>query len=79
MLRVENLVFERDGKRVVDNISFGIKEGEKVVLLGLNGSGKTTILKILNGLYFTNGGNFFVTKKIENVHSCFKTMKQCFL
>lgn len=66
MLRVENLVFERDGKRVVDNISFEIKEGEKVVLLGLNGSGKTSLLKILNGLYFANGGNFyFRDKKIE--------------
>lgn len=68
MLKIENLVFERDGKKVLDGVSFHIQKGEKVVLLGLNGSGKTSLLKILNGLYFANSGDFcfegeIVTKK----------------
>ncbi len=66
MLKVENLTFERDGKKVIDNLSFEIKREEKVVLLGLNGSGKTTLLKILNGLYFAKSGDFYFNgKKIE--------------
>jgi len=68
VLKVENLFFERDGKRILDNISFHVEEGEKIVLLGLNGSGKTSLLKILNGLYFVDGESFkfdgeIVTKK----------------
>ncbi len=59
MLKVENLSFEKDGKKIIDNISFAIKPAEKVVLLGINGSGKTTLLKILNALYFANNGDFY--------------------
>lgn len=42
--------------KAVDNISFEIKQGEIVGLIGLNGAGKTTTLKMLSGLiYPTNG------------------------
>ncbi len=78
MLKVENLVFERDGKKIIDNISFEIKEGEKVVLLGLNGSGKTTLLKILNGLYFANSGNFYFNDKIIEKKSFTKQFEKDF-
>lgn len=37
-------------KKAVDNISFSIQEGEMVGLLGANGSGKTTIMKMLTGI-----------------------------
>lgn len=39
------------GKRVLEDISFSIKQGETIALVGVNGSGKTTLLKLLMGLY----------------------------
>jgi iron complex transport system ATP-binding protein len=37
------------GNRVISNVSFGIESGERWAIVGPNGSGKTTILKIING------------------------------
>ena len=36
-------------KNVLDGVSFEIKTGEKIALIGDNGSGKSTILKIISG------------------------------
>jgi osmoprotectant transport system ATP-binding protein len=44
------------GNLVLDNLSFSIEPGETVVLLGRSGSGKTTALKMVNGLLFPTGG-----------------------
>lgn len=42
--------------RAVDNISFGIEEGELVGFIGPNGAGKTTTLKVLSGLLYPTAG-----------------------
>ncbi|MEA2048494.1 MAG: ATP-binding cassette domain-containing protein [Campylobacterota bacterium] len=47
VLDVEELSKSYDGERVLENISFKINEGDKVALIGTNGVGKTTLLKIL--------------------------------
>jgi osmoprotectant transport system ATP-binding protein len=44
------------GNLVLDNLSFSIEPGETVVLLGRSGSGKTTALKMVNGLLFPTSG-----------------------
>lgn len=55
VLAVENLskVFDR---LLFENASFAVKRGEKVALLGPNGIGKTTILKIIAGILKADGG-----------------------
>ncbi len=45
-------------KKIFDSVSFGIRRGEKVFLLGDNGCGKTTLLKILMKDYSADGGSF---------------------
>ncbi len=51
MLRFENVSFSyEDGRPVLRDLSFSIGRGEAVGLIGANGAGKTTIMKILLGL-----------------------------
>ena len=55
-LKVTRLSKAFDGNRLFNNISFEIKKGERVALIGNNGTGKTTILKILNGIIPADSG-----------------------
>nr|WP_291234759.1 ABC-F family ATP-binding cassette domain-containing protein [Frisingicoccus sp.] len=50
VLFVENLTKSYDGEYLFQNVSMDIKRGERVALIGDNGTGKTTILKIINQL-----------------------------
>jgi len=50
-------------KKVLDNLNLSIQEGETLVLLGRSGSGKTTALKMVNGLVFPSAGEVLVEGK----------------
>ncbi|WP_457623800.1 energy-coupling factor ABC transporter ATP-binding protein [Persephonella sp.] len=71
MIEFDNVSFSYGGKNVLNNLSFKIEKKEKVVILGVNGSGKTTILKILNGLIFPKRGRFLF-KGVEVTERKFK-------
>jgi ABC-type multidrug transport system ATPase subunit len=49
VVRIKNLKKSFNGEKVLDDVSFEIVEGEKVVLFGHNGSGKTTLLRCIMG------------------------------
>ena len=51
IINIENLSFFYSKKKVLDNISFQVKFGEIVTILGPNGGGKTTLIRILVGIY----------------------------
>lgn len=55
-IRVENLTKEFDDRKVLDNISFTVEQGEILSIVGFSGSGKSTILKILCGLLKPDSG-----------------------
>lgn len=58
VLSVSNLSKSFGDKKIFDDISFEVKKGERVFLVGDNGCGKTTLLKILMGDYTQNSGSF---------------------
>lgn len=55
-IKVENLTKEFDGRKVLDNISFTVEQGEVLSIVGFSGSGKSTILKLLCGLLTPDSG-----------------------
>ena len=55
-IKVENLTKIFNEKKVLDNISFSVEEGEVLSIVGFSGSGKSTILKILCGLLEADSG-----------------------
>lgn len=62
MLKVNNLVkdyiIDSDTIRVLDGVSFDVKEGEILGIIGRSGGGKSTILKVLRGMEPFQGGSF---------------------
>ncbi len=59
-IRVDRLVKEYHTavgvRRVLDDISFEVREGEKIGVLGRNGSGKSTLIKLIGGVEFPTSG-----------------------
>lgn len=60
-LSVRNLGFSfPNGKKVLENVSFELKPGEKICISGDQGSGKTTLIRVLSGLYGGYSGQILV-------------------
>ena len=60
VLEVKNVSKSFDGKKIIDNVSFSIEKGKIVGLLGRNGSGKSTILKMINDLLTIDSGEILI-------------------
>jgi len=60
LLTVENLVKRFGGFRALDGLSFDLKPGEILGLVGPNGSGKTTCINVISGLYAPDGGKLWL-------------------
>ncbi len=56
LLSVENVVKRFGGFRALDQVSFDLHAGEVLGLVGPNGSGKTTCINVISGLYAPDGG-----------------------
>ncbi len=65
VLSVENLSKAFDGRTLFENINFELKRGERVALIGDNGTGKTTLLKILNELLPADSGSFTLGTNVD--------------
>ena len=57
-LKINNLDIGYGGKAIASNIDFDCRSGEKIAILGLNGQGKTTLVKTLTGRLEPLAGNF---------------------
>lgn len=64
VLTVTDLTKSFDGNTLFNNINFDIKRGERVALIGNNGTGKTTILKLINGIIQPDSGSIYLGAKV---------------
>ena len=65
VLMAKELGKSYDGKRLFSHGTFSLQRGEHVALIGDNGTGKTTLLKILNGLVQADEGEFRLGSKVK--------------
>lgn len=74
ILDVQNLTLSFGENMLFDNVSFDVKEKEKVGLIGCNGAGKTSLFKIITGEYIADSGNCFIGKNVKlgymQQHTC---------
>lgn len=60
LITIRNVSYFRNNRQILDNISFSVKKGEKIALLGNNGAGKTTLIDIMTqDIKPTSGEIFF--------------------
>jgi ATP-binding cassette subfamily F protein 3 len=65
MIEVKDLTKYYDDQRILNRISFKIEKEHKVALVGFNGVGKTTLLKILSGIEKADKGEIKYQKKVK--------------
>ena len=62
ILRFDNVCFEyAERKPVLEEVSFSVRKGAKLTLMGQNGAGKSTLFKLIKGENKPNSGNVFLT------------------
>ncbi len=64
MVKCENVTFGYDEEPVLEDFNLDVKKGEKVTLMGRTGAGKSTIFKLLLGLYKPEKGRITIDGKI---------------
>ena len=60
MIKLENICFTRDNKKILDNVNLTLDDNKFYVITGPNGSGKSTLAKILMGIIKPDSGRILV-------------------
>ena len=60
LIEFRDVSYDVAGKRILHNLNLSVEAGETLVLLGRSGSGKSTALKLINGMLAPTGGEVFV-------------------
>lgn len=71
LFEAKNIYFryKKESKNILDNVSFGIKKGESVAFIGRSGEGKSTLIKMLLGLYYPDSGKLlYANKEINQIN-----------
>lgn len=62
MLSCNNVTKNFGVDTILEDISFSVNEGDKVGIVGINGTGKTTLFKIITGIYGYDNGDIYTAK-----------------
>jgi len=65
MLTINNLTIHFGGRTLFDNVSFAVKDKDRIGLVGRNGNGKSTLLKIIAGLQESSKGSVSIPNNYE--------------
>src|SRR5699024_6862594 len=60
IIRLEHVIKSFDGRRVLDDLSLSVEEGEILTVIGRSCCGKTTMLRLINGLQQPDSGHVYV-------------------
>ena len=75
MIRCEKMNKWYGGIHALKDVSVDIKKGESVGLVGDNGAGKSTFIKILSGVHKQNSGNFYFDGKLTHIKNAKDSMR----
>jgi len=64
MIEIKNISKSFNDKKILNDISFNIKEGDSIAIIGQSGVGKSVLLKHINGLLKPNRGNIIIDESI---------------
>ena len=71
LLSAEHLSINFGSRQLLDDVNFYLNEGDKVGVIGINGTGKSTFLKVLSGVTEPDGGTISLrTRQWRNPPRC---------
>ncbi|MGE7998159.1 energy-coupling factor ABC transporter ATP-binding protein [Lysinibacillus sp. NPDC093190] len=81
ILSLNNVTFsytpeEKGNRNAVENVSFAVQEGEWIAIVGHNGSGKSTIAKLMNGLLYPQQGDVRILREPLNEENLWASRSQ---
>ena len=60
---IENMSLTLGDKTILNNINFQAERGERIILIGINGSGKTCLLRTMSGMHMIKKGKIVIDNK----------------
>ncbi|SFI05974.1 monosaccharide ABC transporter ATP-binding protein, CUT2 family [Lachnospiraceae bacterium NLAE-zl-G231] len=74
-IELKNITKTFFGVKALSNVSLSIEKGEVHAIVGENGAGKSTIMKVLGGMYFADSGEIYIAGKKCSIHSVTDALK----
>lgn len=81
-IRAEDVSFSFGDRKILEHVSFTVKPGEKIMITGPNGGGKSTLLALLAGLYRPDSGSIFYGSEdircvnLDSIAACYRRISQ---
>ncbi|MEE1490954.1 MAG: sugar ABC transporter ATP-binding protein, partial [Massilioclostridium sp.] len=68
-IEIKNITKTFPGVKALSDVSMSVEKGEVHALIGENGAGKSTMMKILGGMYFADSGDIFINGEKKKINS----------